>query len=133
MPLAEKEGITFDQIKESIEMLEQQGFLTDEDQTLAGRFIVVKFNPGQHLKVAKSLGHPIEAALRRSVALVANGQAHDLHTLAAEVSDVPMSILDSIIRVLGGNGYWNYKGTLDGNQHIFNVSVKARRWLEENS
>lgn len=133
MPLAEKEGISFDQVKESIEMLAQQGFVSDEDRTIAGRHIVVKFDPGQHLKVAESLGQPVEDALRRSVAAISNGTVHNLHALAAELPDVPMPLLDSIIRVLSWNGFWDHRGTIDGNQHIYNVSVKARRWLEENS
>lgn len=133
MPLAEKEGITVAQIKESIVMLEQQGFLSDEDRTLASRHIVVKFDPGKHLTVAESLGHPVEAALKRSVSAIANETVHDLHALSVELPDVPMPLLDSIIRVLSWNGFWDHSGTLDGNQHIFNVSVKARRWLEENS
>ncbi|MCW5939192.1 MAG: toll/interleukin-1 receptor domain-containing protein [Fimbriimonadaceae bacterium] len=133
MPLAEKEGISFDQVKESIQMLEQQGFLADEDRTLAGRHIVVKLHPGQHLKLAESLGYPVESMIKRSVAAIANGQAHNLHALTEVLADIPMPLLDSIIRVLSGNGFWDHSGTIDGNQHIFNVSVKARRWLEENS
>jgi hypothetical protein len=133
MPLADKEGITFQQVKESIEMLAQQGFLTDEDRTMAGKNIVVKFDPGQHLKVAESLGLPVESAIKRSVAAIVNATVHNLHALSETLTDVPMPLLNSIIRVLKWNGFWDHQGTNDGNQHIFNVSVKARRWLEENS
>lgn len=133
MPLAEKEGISFDQVKESIEMLEQHGFLTDEDTSLAGRHIIVTLHPGQLLKLAESLGHPVESMLKRTVAAIVNDRVHDLHGLAEELADASEALLESMIRVLGGNGFWDYSGTIDGNQHIYNVSVKARRWLEENS
>lgn len=133
MPLAEQEGITFDQIKESIEVLERHGFLTDEDQSIAGRFIIVRFHPGQHLKLAESLGQPVESALRRTVALVINGQANSLFAIAEQIPEIPASILESILQVLEGNGFWKSVGTCDGNLHLHSDTVTARRWLEANS
>lgn len=133
MPAAEAAGIDFEQVKESITMLETQGMLTDEDQTIAQRHVIVNLHPGQALKLGESYGYDCEALIRRVVALVVNEQAHSLLALVDMVRDYPQGLVEAVVRVLIGNGFWKSVGTMNGDLHFHSVAPVAKRWLEENS
>lgn len=133
VPIAEQEGITFEQMKESITMLESQGFLIDEDRTIAQQHVIVSLDAGQALKLGQSYGYDCEALLRRVTALVCNEQCHSLFALYESVSTFPKGLIESAVRVLAGNGFWRAEGTMDGDLHLHSVAPVAKRWLEENS
>lgn len=133
LPPAEQEGLSFDQLKESITMLESHGFLTDEDQTLAQRHVIVTLNAGQAIKLGQSYGYDCEALLRRVTALVCNEQCHSLFALYESIDTFPKGLVESAVKVLAGNGFWRAEGTMDGDLHFHSVAPVAKRWLEENS
>lgn len=133
LPPAEQAGLSFDQIKESITMLESQGFLTDEDQTIAQQHVIVSLHAGQALKLGQSYGYDCEALLRRVTALVCNEQCHSLFALFEAIQTFPRGLVESSVKVLIGNGFWRAEGTMDGDLHFHSVAPVAKRWLEENT
>ncbi|MBS1714921.1 MAG: toll/interleukin-1 receptor domain-containing protein [Armatimonadetes bacterium] len=130
---AEEAGLSFDQVKESIQMLESRGFIVDEDQTIAQRQVIVTLNPGEALKLGQSYGYDLEAMLRKLVAIVCNEQAHSLYALVEQLPEYPRGLVEASVRVLAGNGFWRESGTIDGNLHIYSVTPTAKRWLEANT
>jgi len=133
MPAAEAAAIDFDQVKESITMLESQGILTDEDQTIAQCHVIVTLDAGHALKLGESYGYDCEALIKRVVALVVNEQAHSLLALVDIVKEYPQGLTEAVVLVLIGNAFWKSIGTANGDLHFHSVAPVAKRWLEENS
>lgn len=132
MPQAEQEGLTIDQVQDSLVMLEHEGFVTNKDLTMAQRFIVIDLDAGQALRLGQSFGYDVDSLLRRLVAFVCNGQARSLFDLQELLQNFPNGLVEAAVVVLSGNGFWNSSGTINGNLHIYSVTPRAKRWLEEN-
>lgn len=133
LPPAEQEGIGFEQVKESIKMLESKGFLTDMDGTLAQRHVIVTLEADQALNLGHFYGYDCEALLRRITASVCNEQSHSLFALFESIDTFPRGLIEAAVKVLVGKGFWRAEGTLDGDLHFHSVAPVAKRWLVENS
>lgn len=133
MPAAEQEGMSFEQVKESVTMLDSQGYVTDEDQTIAQQHIIVNLLPGQAVRLGESYGYNMDRLIRKVVALVCNEQCHSMFALLSEITDYPKGLVEATTRILVGNSFWRAEGTMDGDLHFHSVAPVAKRWLEDNS
>jgi hypothetical protein len=126
--LAEKKGLTEEELNESSEVLLDHGYLWDKGSNLHHGYFIAEFPSSIFLEIAKANGHPIESVQRQMGSLIVNRGIGELDQLMAETGQ-PRGIVEAILDDWGHQGLVKTYSTMGGTQGIMDTSVQLKRWL----
>jgi TIR domain len=130
MKYAEPKGIDYKTLQETTDLLSEQGYLIDKDQTINHSHVIVEVPIPIFMDLATSFKLPVEQCRRAVASLIINENVQSIQEIRDRASQFPKGLVDAVLDEFNDRGYCTVSHTLGGGGYVFQPTISFKRWLQ---